>query len=261
MIKTWQKKAFKILEENPPSPLAAKIRLFIILLIFLNVLAVIFETVPGIGNRYSQLFLIFEILSVSIFTVEYLTRLWVCGQNPKYAGVLGKIKYAFSPFLLIDLLAILPSLLPFFIVVDLRVMRALRLVRIFRILKIGRYSSSMSTMANVIKNKKEELLITLFTVFILLTMASSLMYYFEHEAQPTVFSSIPATMWWGLITLTTVGYGDVYPVTSAGKLLGSFLAILGVGLFALPAAILASSFAEEIKRKKSDSKECPHCGR
>jgi len=145
---------------------------------------------------------------------------------------------------------------------DMRFVRGIRLFRLIRVLKIGRYSTSLRTLVNVFKRKKEELIISVFSMFLLLIIVSSLMYLIEHNAQPEVFSSIPASMWWGIITLTTVGYGDVYPVTIVGKFCGSFIALLGIGLFALPAGILASGFAEEIHRKKVDTTEtCPHCGK
>ncbi len=120
-----------------------------------------------------------------------------------------------------------------------------------RILKIGRYSKAMITIGRVLNSKKEELAITGFVLGILLILASSLMYYVENTAQPDVFTSIPAAMWWGIATLTTVGYGDIYPVTILGKVLGALIAVLGIGLFALPAGILAGGFGEELKSLKN----------
>jgi voltage-gated potassium channel len=131
---------------------------------------------------------------------------------------------------------------------DLRFVRVLRLLRLSRLIKLGRYSDSLKTLGNVFKGKKEELLITAFALAILLILASSLMYFAENEVQPQAFSSIPAAMWWGIATLTTVGYGDIYPVTTLGKLMGSVIAVLGIGMFALPAGILSSGFAEKIKK-------------
>lgn len=250
---------FELLEsKNLEKPYVRQFRIFILFLITLNVLAVILETVDSIALQYQTQFYIFEVVSVIIFTFEYFCRLWVCTLSQDYAkGFKGRIKFALTPLALIDFLAIVPFYLPFFFVIDLRFIRAMRLIRIFRILKFGRYSKSLKLMVRVFQRKKEELIITLFVIFVLLIVASSFMYYFEHAVQPEKFSSIPATMWWALITLTTVGYGDVYPVTIPGKLLGSVLAVLGVGIFALPAAILASAFSEEIQRKKAV--ECPHC--
>jgi len=134
-------------------------------------------------------------------------------------------------------------------------------MRIFRLFKLGRYSSAMKTMARVLRNKKEELGITIFIVLLLLIIASSLMYFVENPVQPEVFSSIPAAMWWGVETLTTVGYGDVIPQTALGKALGMVIAILGIGMFALPAGILGSGFFEEVQSKRRESEVCPHCGK
>lgn len=164
-----------------------------------------------------------------------------------------------TPMALIDLLAIIPFYLPFF-VPDLRFVRIIRLFRILRILKLGRYSKALQTFGNVLKRKKEDLAIALSTLLVLLVFAASLIYIVEHQAQPEVFSSIPAAMWWAVVTLTTVGYGDVYPVTIVGKLLGAGIAVLGIGLFALPVGILASGFAEEIKGDDNNP-TCPHCGK
>ncbi len=163
---------------------------------------------------------------------------------------------------MIDLMAILPFYLPKLIPFDLRFLRAVRLFRIFRLLKLGRYSESVRLLGRVLNAKKEELGVTIFAVLILLVICSSLMYYAEHQAQPEAFSSIPAAMWWGIVTLTTVGYGDVYPITLPGKILGAIIAVLGIGLFALPAGILASGFADEMQKKRSQASGiCPYCGR
>ena len=118
----------------------------------------------------------------------------------------------------------------------------------------------MQTLANVLRDRREELYVTIFVLLIMLVIASSLMYFVENEAQPEAFSSIPSAMWWGMVTLTTVGYGDAYPVTSAGKVLGAAIALMGIGMFALPAGILGSGFAEEIQRRKKGNL-CPHCGK
>jgi voltage-gated potassium channel len=159
---------------------------------------------------------------------------------------------------LVDLASILPSLLPGG-VLDLRFVRAVRLLRLSRSMKIARYSQSMQTLGRVLRAKRHELAVTAFAGAILLISAASGMYFVEHEAQPNAFSSIPAALWWGVVTLTTVGYGDVYPVTLLGRCLASVIAILGIGLFALPAGILAGGFAEELHRNDRVA-TCPNCG-
>lgn len=163
--------------------------------------------------------------------------------------------------LLLDLFAFLPFYVPFLIKFDLRFLRIFRLFRLFRIFKLGRYSYALKTIGNVIKSKKEELLISLFVLFILLIFSSCLMYYIENEFQPDKFKNVFDAMWWSVATLTTVDYGDVYPVTYLEKLLGSFISLLGIGFFALPTGIIASGFAEEIRNKKKRKKaKCPFCG-
>jgi voltage-gated potassium channel len=164
---------------------------------------------------------------------------------------------------LIDLLAIAPAFLPLFFAMDLRIVRVLRLFRLFRLLKMGRYVESLNTLDDVVRSKKEELLVTTIMIATLLLFSGSLMYLVENEAQPDKFPDIPSALWWGIATLTTVGYGDVFPITPAGKVLGGVIAFLGIGMFALPTGILASGFAEEIQknRKKIVVVVCPHCGK
>jgi len=263
MYQKIKKRVFEIIERASPDDLPSKIfDISIMLLISSNVTAVILETVKSLSVRYILLFRGFEVFSVIAFTVEYGLRLWSCTTDKKFdSPVLGRIRFAVTPLALVDLVAILPFYLPMVFPVDLRFIRAIRLFRLFRIFKLGRYSESMKTFGNVLKAKKEELFITIFVVFILLIIASSLMYFIENVAQPEVFSSIPAAMWWGVATLTTVGYGDVYPVTPLGKVLGAIIAILGIGMFALPAGILGSGFVEEIQKRQRRQEICPHCGK
>ncbi len=240
------------------------LNIFIMGLILLNVAAVVLETVDWVYAAYFPLFQAFEIFSVAVFTIEYLLRIWSCTEDPRYEDPLwGRLRFLIMPLALVDLLAILPFYLPF--AFDLRFLRAMRLFRLFRILKLARYSDSMQTFADVLRLKKEELLLMFFAIMILLVISSSLMYEAEHDAQPEAFASIPAAMWWGIVTLTTVGYGDIYPVTDWGRFIGSVVVILGIGLFALPTGVLASGFAEVLAKSKEEQKRrkmrCPHCGR
>jgi voltage-gated potassium channel len=231
-------------------------------LILLNVLAVVLATVEPVAARIGPVLHWFEVFSIAVFSIEYLLRVWSCTAQDRYAHpVFGRLRYAVTPMALVDLLAVLPFYAPFLIRVDLRFLRALRLLRLTRLLKLGRYSESLRTVTRVIRAKKGQLSVAVFVVAIMLVVASSGMYYLEHDAQPRTFSSIPAAMWWGVVTLTTVGYGDIYPVTTLGKVVGAMIALLGVGLFALPAGILASGFAEELQSQRAEEKTCPHCGR
>lgn len=231
---------------------------FIMVLIVANVIAVMLETVDWLYRPYWAWFFRFEAISVAIFSVEYLGRLWAATENPNpeyQHPVWGRLRYAVSPYMMIDLLAILP----FFIgaIVDLRFLRALRLLRFLRIFKIARYAESLALFVVVLRQKREDLIITSTVGVILLLVASSAMYFAERGAQPDVFTSILASLWWGVITLTTVGYGDVTPVTPIGQVIGAIVAVIGIGLFALPASILASGFVEAARGETS---VCPHCG-
>jgi voltage-gated potassium channel len=237
---------------------------FIVVLILLNVAVVVLETVDWINDSYAQLFRVFDLFSVAVFTVEYILRAWICTENPKFkAAFSGRLHYLITPMAIVDLMAILPFYLPF-IFPDLRFVRAIRLFRLFRILKLARYSDALKTFAEVLNLKKEELGVTFFATLILLVVSSSMVYEAENEVQPEAFANIPDAMWWGVVTLTTVGYGDIYPVTPIGKIIGSFVVISGIGLFALPAGILASGFNEVLQRRKEKKRKkmiCPHCHR
>lgn len=254
MAENIKKKLYLLLEEQTGiDPQARLIRGFLVVLIVLNVLAVIIETMEDVSSAYQHAFKGFELFSVGIFTVEYVIRLWICTECPSKGDKgISRIRHAFSPLMVVDLLAILPFYLPILLPADLIFLRALRLMRLLRVLKLGRYSDAIQVFFAVIRLKKEQLAVTAFGLGILLIIASSLMYYFEHLVQPAVFGSIPHAMWWAVITLTTVGYGDAYPVTMMGRLLASAIALLGIAMFALPAGILSAGFMEygEIKNKK-----------
>ncbi|MCW8945303.1 MAG: ion transporter [Sedimenticola sp.] len=222
----------------------------LMVLIILNVLAVIIESVQSIEDQFGTYLTAFEVFSVMVFTLEYLARIWACTYVNNYSHPLfGRIRFSFRPMVIVDLLAILPFYLPFF-GIDLRVVRAFRLFRIIRIFKLGRYSKAFQMLGNVLTNKKEEMTITIVALFFLIIISASLMYHAENAAQPEQFSSIPATIWWSVVTLTTVGYGDVYPITLFGKIIAGVISILGIGMVALPAGIISAGFVEEMSKRK-----------
>ena len=260
-VMSVRRRVYEILEVAHEGDRTSRVvDLFIMVLIGLNVAAIIAETVSPIYNAAPGFFRGFEIFSVGVFTIEYLLRVWSCTADPATKGAgLKRLKFVLTPLALVDLLAILPfyiAMLGF----DLRVLRALRLFRIFRVAKLGRYSEVFATFGRVLHRKKEELLSITVIIFILLIVSSSLIYFAEIGAQPEQFSSIPASMWWGIVTLTTIGYGDLAPVTGLGRLLAAFIAVLGLGLFALPTSIIGSGFIEEI-HEKNKLLDCPHCGK
>lgn len=237
--------------------LGAAFDTFIVTLIALNAFAVIFETVGDNHERYGALLRAFELLSLAVFGAEYVLRVWSITADPQYAHpVWGRLRFMASPLAIVDVLAILPSLL---LALDLRVIRVLRMLRL---LKLGRYSESLRVLGNVLHRRGEELLMSLFVVGLGLTLTASFMYYAEHEAQPEAFSSIPAAMWWAIVALSTTGYGDIVPVTTVGKILGGLTALLGIASIALPVGILSSGFVEEVNSRRGGNKTaCPHCGK
>ncbi len=260
----FRKAVHAVLEAQPGTAtgLARVVSVSLLALIAANVVAVILESVQSLKAMAPGAFDAFEWFSVAIFSVEYALRVWSCVEDERYRrAVVGRLRFALSPMALVDLAAIAPAFLPAVLPMDLRMLRGLRLFRLARIFKVARYSDALAVLGGVLRAKASELLITAMAGLLLLVLASSAMFYAENEAQPETFSSIPASMWWGVVTLTTVGYGDIYPITPVGKVLGGVIGLMGIGLFALPAGILAGGFAEELRRRRADPVVCPHCGR
>ncbi len=249
-----RKRVYEILEVSEGDRLSRGFDIFIISLIVLNIVALVLETVEPVYKASPSFFKTFEWISMIIFSAEYILRIWCSVESPDHEGaVKTRFQYMISFYGLIDLMAILPFYLPF-IGGDFRFLRAVRLFRLFRVLKLARYTFALSGLKKVLQRKKEELVCVGFLLTLLLVIASSSMFFLEHEVQPETFSSIPATMWWGIVTLTTVGYGDVYPITFMGKILGAVIAILGIGLFALPAGLIGSAYLEELEERKNTKK-------
>ena len=223
----------------------------LIFLILTSVAVVALQSMPEM-TAHDALLAQLERWSVYIFTLEYLLRIWTCVENPRFAHpIRGRLRYICSGMGIIDLLALAPFYLAPLAVPNTVVFWLLRVFRLVRVLKFGRYNASIGLLGRVFRSRQEELLLSLVLVMTLVIISSTAMYAVEHDEQPKVFSSIPASMWWGVVTLTTVGYGDVYPITIAGKVVAGISVLLGVGLFALPAGILASGFSEEMQRHRS----------
>jgi voltage-gated potassium channel len=256
----------RVLFEPERSPLGRALDGFIVLLIVSNVAMVIAESVAEVRASWAAELHAFEVFSVIVFTVEYLARAWVVVESPQYAHpVAGRLRYLTTFAAVVDLVAVLPFFVPRLIPVDTRFVRALRLVRLVRVLKLGRRSESLALYARVFRAKRGDLGVTVAMLALLLVVASSLMYFIEHEAQPEAFASIPKALWWGIITMTTIGYGDVYPVTALGRVMGGVVALFGVAFFALPPSILVAGIMEEMQRKPgaapAAAPSCPHCGK
>jgi len=235
---------------------------FIITLIALNVLAVILETVKDIHDKYETFFNYFDAISVYIFTVEYALRVWSCTHDPRYKhSIKGRLKYMLTPGAMIDLLAFFPFYIHQMVNLDLRVLRILRLLRFFRLFRLTAYTKSAQMIFNVFRNRIRELMLSFLLTIFLIIIASCIVYFAEHKVEGTQFTSIPATLWWAVVTLTTTGYGDMYPVTAIGKTLTGIIMLTGVAFFALPAGIITAGFLEEMQIiKKAKSYKCPHCG-
>ena len=223
---------------------------FIITLICLNVVSVIIGSFNDIDESVLVFLHWFELISIIIFTIEYGLRVWTAPQ--KYpASKYPYLVFIFSFMAIVDLLAFLPFYLPFITNVDLRYLRLLRLFRIVRIFKLNRYNNSFDLMLRVLRNEKEKLFMTMFILVVLLLFASSTMYFIENAVQPEQFPNILSTIWWAVATLTTIGYGDVFPVTALGKLMGGVIAILGIGIIALPTGIISSGLVAEVSNKET----------
>jgi len=234
-------------EEDPASRICD---IFLVTIITLNVIAVVLETVPDIYQAYGSTFQSFEIFSVAVFCIEYLLRVWSSieredGKAPR--PISSRLTYMMTPMAILDLIVIVPFFLTFLGGVDLRFLRVLRLLRVFR---LTRYSSAMHLLASVMKEEAANIGAALFILMMTVVMSASLIYLAEVDTQPDKFGSIPDALWWAIITMTSIGYGDVVPMTGTGKVLGSIIGIISVGMVALPTGILASGFNQALHQRR-----------
>jgi len=247
---------YEILEKEPAQSgkLNTFFTWFLVVLIWLNVIVVVASSIYELDARFNTFFAYFEIFSVAVFSIEYLLRLWTV---PKKYGKRHKsyLRYIFSFMGVIDLLAVLPFLLPLAIGLDLRVLRILRILRLLRVKKLVRYNDLLKQLGRVLKKQKEMLQITFLFMVMLILLAAMAMYFVESATQPDKFTSIPATLWWAIATLTTIGYGDVYPIIPLGRVLGGIIAIIGIGMIALPSVIITSGMIYEANRKERRKEE------
>ena len=230
----------RIIEENDTTAGKA-FDLFIQFLIVVSLVSFCIETLPNLGKNTKCILNTTEVIIIAIFTLEYLLRLFVADK---------KLKFVFRFYALIDLIA----MLPFYVArgIDLRSIRVFRLFRLIRAFKIFRYSKAIQRFKNAFLDVKEELILFLVATGFLLFIAAVGIYYFENPAQPEQFKSIFHSLWWAVATLTTVGYGDIYPITAGGKIFTSFIVIIGLGIIAVPTGLLASALTKTIKEHKQD---------
>ena len=230
---------------------------FLLTLIIITLITLILETEKNLRDNYYNVFYLIETTIIIFFSIEYILRLITCTSSKRFSGKYGRIKFIFSTMGLIDLLAILPFYLTF-LSSNLLFLRILRIIRILRLFKTFHYFKSLGKILLIFEKRKDDLIASLMILISLLTITSVGIYFAENEAQPEKFSSILSSMWWSVATLTTVGYGDIYPITTIGKFLGSLSAIFGVCLFAIPTAILASGFSENESPEILNCKKCGH---
>jgi voltage-gated potassium channel len=262
---TLRRRLYLTLEPTEKGGLTERIfEVVLVLIIILNIAAIVLDSVESIRKDYDGIFHQFEVFSLIFYTIEYILRIYSIVESPKYSDpIKGRLKFATTPLAIVDLLAFLPFYFAF-LPLDLRFLRIFRLMALFRVFKIARYLHALSLFKKVLTDRKEQLVLSFIFILFVLIIISFIMFYTENEAQPDKFTSIPATMWWGIATITTVGYGDMVPITPLGKFLGGIFAISGVGLLALPAGILSSGFFEMLHNHDSNGnrkrKKCPHCG-
>ena len=247
-----KKRVFEIINKAEDGDLASKIFDWTIMaLIALSIISIILESFADIYARYNTLFRIFEIITVVVFTAEYLLRIWTADLLFPEANH-PRLKYVFSFMALIDLLAILPFYLPFFSA-DLRFLRMMRLFRLFRLLrvfKLGRYLDALQVIVKVIRTSGPQLIMSVVICFFVMLFSAIVMYTVENPEQPEQFPNVISALWWAICTLTTVGYGDVYPITAVGKFFASVISLVGIGIIAIPTGIIAAGFNQVITGEK-----------
>ena len=253
-IKLSRKRIYEVIEKGSENDKISNFfDITILILVILSILQIVLESHTDIQSKYGNYFRIFEFFTVILFTVEYLMRIYTAKCKYKKGNLISILKFIFSFEGIIDLIAILPFYLPLAVKLDLRFVRVFKVSKVLRIFKLGRYSKSFETIKRVLKREKEVLVITLMFSFLLILVSSILMYYVENPVQPQAFPNITATMWWGISTLTTIGYGDIYPVTALGKVLASVVAIVGIGIIAIPTGIISAGFVGEIKKEEIEN--------
>lgn len=249
-ISKLRQRTYEVLEHGPVGDRTGRnLSRLIVALIFINVVAVALESIPEVHARFGAIFTAVEIVSLLIFSIEYGLRLWAAVQHPPYrhlARRMARLKFATSALGTIDLLAVLPFWFAFFVPADLRVMLVLR---VFRFLKIARYSPGVRSLLDALYAERRALLGCFIILIGTALIAAAIMHLVEGQAQPDKFGTIPEAMWWAIVTLGTIGYGDVVPVTILGKIVASFTIFAGLIMIALPVGIIATAFSEQIHRR------------
>jgi voltage-gated potassium channel len=247
--RTYRRRAYQQLDPRAYSqPGLSPTNILITILIIAATFVAILETEPVLRTHFQGAFQHAEFCFVAIFVIEYAARLWASAER---GGWRGRLEFFRSPAAIIDLLVIAVSLAPF-VTANVAVLRLVRLFRIARLAKLGRFSEAMQSMSEAIHSRRFELGLTVALAVGLMLFGASALYLIEGELQPDKFGSIPRALWWAVITLTTIGYGDVYPLTVAGKMVASLMAFAGIGLIAMPTGILAAAFSDALERRRKN---------
>jgi voltage-gated potassium channel len=244
------KKELYIIFEHPTQhTLGIPAQLVIFSNIFISIIVMFLQTEKSF-EQYSQILNVINIINVFLFTIEYLLRIYSVNYNLK----VRRVKYMLTPLMIIDLIAILPFYLSLFNL-DFGFLRALRVLRIFKLFRLVKFAEFDRLLVSILKEKKEEFFFIALALIVLVVTITPLVYYAERAAQPEVFSSMGNTLWWAIITFTTVGYGDMYPVTLMGRILTTIVSFLGIAFYAIPGSIFTSSLLDKINEKKRKKKE------
>jgi voltage-gated potassium channel len=227
----------------------------IVVAIIASVALAVLETEPHIARRLGRPFWMADVVLTTLFLLEYAVRLWTAPENPRFAHpVFGRLRWAATPAAVIDLLALVPALV-FVGATPAYLFRLVRLLRILRLARLGRFSKAWGLVSQALHSRREELLVTLAAAGLAMLTAATLLHLVEGSAQPEEFGSIPRALWWAVVTLTTIGYGDVYPVTVLGKVLAGITAVTGIGLIAAPTGILAAAFSDAVQSRREEVRE------
>lgn len=238
----WRRRTYLALNpQGRPGPIS----LLLIVLILLSTVVAIVETEDSWRAAWLPAFIGLEILFTAVFAVEYVFRIWSAAEGPR-----SRLRYALMPSSIIDLVVVLASALPF-LGADVRILRLLRVVRMLRIAKLGRFSRAFGTLERAVRSRASHLIVAFSIAILLLIFSATLIYWAEGEAQPEQFGSIPRSLWWAAVTMTTVGYGDVVPLSALGKLIAGLTSMGGIAVIAIPTGILAASFSDELAREEA----------
>lgn len=231
------------------------LNMFIVALVLISFLALALETEETIGPAWRMGIDVLNLAIVTIFALEYVVRLWVAGEDPRYRGIKGRLRYIATPYAIADLVAFLPELLWIVLTpagVGDDVLIILRVLRVVRLVKLARFVPAFDVLGATVERAGTQLLTTLAMALALVYVSAVALYFVEGVSgeQQESFASIPRALWWAIATLTTVGYGDVYPVTPLGRIFASVIALAGIGVVALPAGVFASAFSDELRERE-----------